>query len=428
MNKCNHIKRGILLIFLGILLVSLVQAQESKSPISSFSKSYPDYVVFLPEGKIDSVFYHAHSSIIPVIFKVNKYDLFPNKQLDSIVEVLSRVQKDASVRIAYLWIGGSASPEGPSKWNHKLGEYRSQALAKYLSKETGFPKDLMRVENLCEDWYSFEVALKNGAQIPNKEKVLDILGKEKDNERRKSQIIALDKGYTWHRIIRDIFPPFRNARMAIVCHERPERIPVNVERLSFDYSLPVREPVSSFPMNTTENRRRVIAVKTNLLFVAALTANLGFEAELWPHWSIDLPVWYSPYDIASTRKLRLLAVQPEVRWWPGVVMNGHFIGLHTHVAGFNVAINDKARYQDPNHALWGMGLSYGYAFSWGKDNRWGIEFNIGVGFAEYDYDAYRNRRNGALFKSGSDVYWGVTRAGVNLSYKWSFARRNKKNR
>lgn len=52
-------------------------------------------------------------------------------------------------------------------------------------------------------------------------------------------------------------------------------------------------------------------------------------------------------------------------------MNGHFIGLHTHVAGFNVAINDKARYQDPNHALWGMGLSYGYAFSWGKDNRWG---------------------------------------------------------
>ena len=75
-----------------------------------------------------------------------------------------------------------------------------------------------------------------------------------------------------------------------------------------------------------------------------------------------------------------------------------------------------------------MGVSYGYAFSWGKDNRWGIEFNIGVGFAEYDYDAYRNRRNGALFKSGSDVYWGVTRAGVNLSYKWSFARRNKKNR
>ena len=202
MNKCNHIKRGILLIFLGILLVSLVQAQESKSPISSFSKSYPDYVVFLPEGKIDSVFYHAHSSIIPVIF-----------------EVLSRVQKNASVRIAYLWIGGSASPEGPSKWNHKLGEYRSQALAKYLSKETGFPKDLMRVENLWEDWYSFEVALKNGAQIPNKEKVLDILGKEKDNERRKSQIIALDKGYTWHRIIRDIFPPFRNARMAIVCRD-----------------------------------------------------------------------------------------------------------------------------------------------------------------------------------------------------------------
>ena len=69
-----------------------------------------------------------------------------------------------------------------------------QALAKYLSKETGF-------EGFDEGGKSvkignfFEPALKNGAKIPNKEKVLDILGKEKDNERRKSQIIALDKGY-----------------------------------------------------------------------------------------------------------------------------------------------------------------------------------------------------------------------------------------
>ena len=102
---------------------------------------------------------------------------------------------------------------------------------------------------------------------------------------------------------------------------------------------------------------------------------------------------------------------------------GHFFGLHTHVVGFNVSINDRGRYQDPNHALWGMGLSYGYAFSLGKAERWGVEFTVGAGFAEYSYDSYRNWENGPLFDSGSGHYWGITRAGINLSYKWFVPRK-----
>ena len=94
------------------------------------------------------------------------------------------------------------------------------------------------------------------------------------------------------------------------------------------------------------------------------------------------------------------------------------MGVHTHVAGFNVAVNDHGRYQDPNHALWGMGVSYGYAWRFGRGRRWSAEVTAGAGFAEYDYDAYRNWEDGPLFRSGSDVYWGVTRVGVSVSYRW----------
>lgn len=163
---------------------------------------------------------------------------------------------------------------------------------------------------------------------------------------------------------------------------------------------------------------RFWSVKTNALFLAVLVANLGFEVELWRKWSLDVPVWYSPYNITSTWKLRLLAVQPEIRYWREKAGKGHFFGLHTHVAGFNVAINKHERYQDPNHALWGMGLSYGYATHLDKHKRWGLEFNLGVGFAEYQYDVYRNWTNGPKFRSGSDWYWGITKAGISLSYKW----------
>ena len=39
----------------------------------------PDYVVFLPQSEIDSVYYSHNTSIIPVVFRVNKYDLVPNR-------------------------------------------------------------------------------------------------------------------------------------------------------------------------------------------------------------------------------------------------------------------------------------------------------------------------------------------------------------
>lgn len=424
MVELHYMKRGLLL-FIITLTMGLAQAQGDTKALCTVP-AYPDYVVFLPQDEIDSVYYSHNTSIVPVIFRVNKYDLTPNSQLDSIVQVLRRVQADPSVRIACVWIGGSASPEGPKAWNYQLGEYRSQALARYLSQEAGFPMEQMEVVNLWEDWYSFETALKNGASIPHKDEVLDILGRESDNERRKQQIIALDQGYTWHRIIRDIFPPFRNARMAIVCYEQPRDIAAAPSRVSLYNGMPAARPVLPPAVNRVQradSKPWHLAVKSNVLFLAATMANAGVEVELWPHGTLDIPVWYSPYNITSTRKMRLLAVQPELRWWPGKVMQGHFLGLHTHVAGFNVAINDKGRYQDPNHALWGMGLSYGYVLSFGKNKQWGVEFNIGVGFADYAYDAYQNKPGGQLFKSGSDVYWGVTRAGINLSYKWAFARK-----
>ena len=54
----------------------------------------------------------------------------------------------------------------------------------------------------------------------------------------------------------------------------------------------------------------------------------------------------------------------------------------------------------------------------GARQRWGLEFNLGVGFADYDYEAYHNWDNGSKFRSGSNCYWGITRAGISISYKW----------
>ena len=406
----------IYLLLLLLLYGSIVQAQQihKNVPLSAYSR----YVTFLPVDKLDSVLTYARTDLVPVIYKVNKYELQPNQQTDSIVRLVNQVYRDSLVRLAYVWIGGSASPEGPLSWNKKLGYYRSKALADYLLKHTRLDADQLRVENLVEDWDSVVEILSNLSDFPYRDEIMAIIVGEPDSEKRKSKIRLLDGGRTWRKLIHTVFPSLRNSRMVIVCHAGDTALPVSrpLSDLASEIVVPRKLPVPLFVPPQPDTR--FWAVKTNTLFLAALVANAGIEVELWPRWSLDIPVWYSPYNITSTRKIRLLAVQPEVRHWFRKAGTGHFVGLHTHVVGFNVAVNDHGRYQDPNHALWGMGLSYGYAMDLGVKKRWGLEFNLGAGFAEYDYVAFSNWINGPKVGEGSNWYWGITRAGISISYKW----------
>lgn len=164
-----------------------------------------------------------------------------------------------------------------------------------------------------------------------------------------------------------------------------------------------------------------------MLWDVALCANLGVEVELWPHWSIDVPVWYSPYDITGQWRIRLLATQPEVRYWFKDAGRGHYLGAHVTVAGFNVSLNGDCRYQDPNHAAFGVGIGYGYAFHLDKSRRWSMEAQIGVGYIGYEWIKYHNTgRNGAEVSRGRGTYWGVTRGGLSIAYKFYADRKGRR--
>lgn len=421
-------------LILALLFCSPALAQQKEAAVSNDTiegyRWYPKFVTFLPFEKMDSVLAYANTDIVPVIYPVNRSDFKANQELDSIVSVINNLQQDKRVNLSYVWVGGSASPEGPAQWNRTLGERRAKALADYLLKNTKLPETKLRVENLGEDWYSLSNVLRN-SNLYYRDTVLTIIADEPDFEKRKHQIQAIDHSRVWWSMVRNVFPPFRNARMVIVCASEPPMPlglkPLDAQDLLHRSAQPSIAPVAVFPSDRQESPdTRFFALKTNALFLGGLIANLSFETELWRHWSLDFPVYYSPYNLfKDSRKLRLLAIQPEVRYWLGKAGEGHFFGLHGHVAGFNVAVNDHGRYQDPNHALWGLGIGYGYTFNFGKEKRWGLELNIGAGFADYEYDAYRNWENGPKYRSGSDRYWGITRAGISIFYKWYKNRKHK---
>lgn len=96
-NINRYGRKKILLLVVSMFMLGTLYAENPLDSIISFRKvNYPDYVITLPEKKIDSVFYYANTSIVPVIFKVNKYRLFNNKQLDSIANVLCQILQDTT--------------------------------------------------------------------------------------------------------------------------------------------------------------------------------------------------------------------------------------------------------------------------------------------------------------------------------------------
>lgn len=65
-----------------------------------------------------------------------------------------------------------------------------------------------------------------------------------------------------------------------------------------------------------------------------------------------------------------------------------------------------------------MGLSYGYALPLGKNSRWALDFNLGLGFIRYKTDIYDNTPIGIYLGSTEGFYWGPTKAGVGICYNF----------
>jgi len=157
-------------------------------------------------------------------------------------------------------------------------------------------------------------------------------------------------------------------------------------------------------------------IKTNALYWATTTPNLGIELGLSKKTTLEISGTYNPWKFSDNKRLRNWLVQPEFRYWPCERFNGHFFGLHGHYAEFNIGgikmlgLKDR-RYQ--GH-LYGGGISYGY--HWILGNHWSIEATLGVGYAHIDYDKYGCHKCNTKVKDDDRNYWGPTKVGISLIY------------
>lgn len=176
-----------------------------------------------------------------------------------------------------------------------------------------------------------------------------------------------------------------------------------------------------FQSSTNDLKQPTFALKTNLLYDATTTFNLGLEFRLGKKNTLTLPLNYNPWTFSDDKKFKHIATQPEFRFWTCEAFNGFYWGLHLHGGQFNAG-NLKLPFGIAptleNHRyegyFYGGGLGLGY--QWIINNRWNIELGMGVGYARIHYDKFKCGHCGEKIKSGARNYWGPDRLAISLIY------------
>lgn len=168
-----------------------------------------------------------------------------------------------------------------------------------------------------------------------------------------------------------------------------------------------------------------VAVKTNLLYWATTTPNLGVEMALNKKTTLELQGGYNPFRFSSketNRKLWHWLAMGEYRYWFCERFNGHVMGVHTFYSAYNTSgyklgllFGSDSKQHRYEGNIMGVGISYGY--NWMLSKRWNLELSAGIGYGRMNYDKFECPRCGEKVKSDvKDNYFGPTKAAISLVY------------
>lgn len=194
-----------------------------------------------------------------------------------------------------------------------------------------------------------------------------------------------------------------------------------------EISLPGDAPAAGSVRESAEEVRHWY-LKTNTIGWGLLIANLAGEMDWGKHWSFVLPVYYSACNyFTSEVKFRTLTLQPELRYWFRNNHTGWYTGAHLGASWFNLAAGGDYRYQDHNRCTpaLGGGLNGGYRMPMSKNGRWWLEFSLGAGVYQVDYDKFQNRKNGSWIANEKKVAFAVDQVAVSVAYRFDRKKKEK---
>lgn len=169
-----------------------------------------------------------------------------------------------------------------------------------------------------------------------------------------------------------------------------------------------------------------VAVKTNVVYDATATINLGVEVGLATNWTLDVSGNFNAWVMSGGKRWKHWLAQPEARYWFCNAFSRHFLAFHVLGGQFNIGgLKNSIRFlgtdysglSDHRYQGWGVGAGLAYGYAWILGRHWNIEAELGLGYIYNRYDTYRCVGCGKMTDSGSSHHYvGATKLAVNLVY------------
>lgn len=167
-----------------------------------------------------------------------------------------------------------------------------------------------------------------------------------------------------------------------------------------------------------------VAVKTNALYWATTTPNLGVELTLSPAVTLDLAGSFNPWKFGSgesEKKIIHFSLRPEVRFWPYERWDGHFLGIHGlwtsyNAGGVRIPLSPLDNLKNSRYEGYAAGAGFSYGYHWILSPHWNLELTAGIGYLYFNYDRYRCGKCGEPLGSAHKHWFGPTNLGVSFIY------------
>lgn len=371
--------------------------------------------------------------------------------LESIKTGLRSILSNSHNTIDSIVISASSSPEGRLPFNKALADDRGSSLERYIIGELvdSLHKKVI-VRSFGEDWGGLQAAVFDDPNVPNREAVLDILNVSSNRDARQFFLSQLDGGRSWRYLNSHIFPNLRSSAAVLVYYTDTSvdiggispliysaksepisrdtlRLPVT--RVLVPLSLPIISTdriISSY----TRSNRPVWAIKTNLVYWAALQGNVEFEFYMADRWSLNFEyqvAWWK--NDSKHQYYQYTQCGPEGRYWfkADNQFRGHYIGLHVGFGIYDLSWGHQHQQYQGYQGEFAIALGISYGYVWRLGEYLNLEVGFGFGYIMTEYRRYRYIDDCSVYQATERMqFLGPTKARVNLV--WQLGRSKAKKR
>lgn len=330
-------------------------------------------------------------------------------------------------------IVSQSSPEGVWEHNQNLSRRRAATMRKYMQENYPSLMSLLTVNPDGESWGQLRNRIERDDNLTRAEKLrlIRIIDNDEISIGTKKWRMSRDPKFAY--LYKTHYPKIRNSMICIIYSHKEHTDPI--PRFAPVPTSISMEPMSirHIPIVEEQEKPFYMALKTNMLYDAALVPNIGAEFYLGGRISINTNWMYAWWSNNSSNLFwRIYGGDIGLRAWLGrkakmKPLTGHHLGAYISAFTYDFELGGRGYMGgEPggdifDRANYAAGVEYGYSLPIAR--RLNIDFSVGVGYMWGTYHEYLPIDDCYVWQvTKNRHYWGPIKAEVSLV--WLIGRGN----